>query len=298
MIELREVIDPPRTAVPVNKLRSETSLNQPHTEPRFTADEVASCLGAPVTFLGSGAFGDTWKFGDEAVKVICADDYPKTRLEREVEGLTRVDSPYVVNFRGLTELNLGGQSRPALRFEYISGGDVEGVLRRGEVLPLELAAGFLRGLLLGVQALHKASTIHRDVKPANISLRGGDWAQPVLLDLGLSKHIDANTITIYPGHIGTPPYMAPEQLEGRRARKAADLWAVGVSVRQLISGRHPFYLPDEKYSVDEAHVKLMGGPEHLPENCPDNVRTVLDRLTAVVEHERGSAASNLMRLGD
>ncbi|WP_205526065.1 MULTISPECIES: serine/threonine-protein kinase [unclassified Streptomyces] len=250
----------------------------------------------PVYFLGSGAFGDTWKAGTEAVKIICTDDYPRTRLEREVEGLSRVDSPYVVAFRGLQELQLGGVKRPALHFEYIAGGDVERRLNEGDLVPKESVVGFLAGLLLGVQALHKAATIHRDIKPANIALRDGQWDRPVLLDLGLAKQMDASTITVYPGHIGTMPYMAPEQLEGRRARKAADLWAVGVSVRQMITGRHPFYLPNEKYTISEAHARLTGGPESLPADCPDVVKQVLDRITSVVEHERGSSASNLMRL--
>ncbi|WP_371670079.1 serine/threonine protein kinase [Streptomyces sp. NBC_00289] len=271
-------------------------MTQPIATPRFSADEVADRLGAPVTFLGSGAFGDTWQVGSEAVKIICTDGYPRTRLEREVEGLSRVNSPYVVNFRGLEELRLGGEQRPALRFEYIDGGDVERRLNAGSLVPKESILGFLRGLLLGVQALHKAATIHRDIKPANIALRGGQWDQPVLLDLGLAKQMDASTITVYPGHIGTMPYMAPEQLEGRRARKAADLWAVGVSVRQMITGRHPFYLPAEKYSISDAYAKLEGGPETLPAGCPNTVKEVLERLTSVVEHERGSSASNLMRL--
>ncbi|MFF4210697.1 serine/threonine-protein kinase [Streptomyces sp. NPDC001796] len=249
-----------------------------------------------MTFLGSGAFGDTWKAGSEAVKIICTDDYPRARLEREVEGLSRVSSPYVVAFHGLGELELGGRRRPALRFEYIAGGDAERRLNDGELVPMDSVVGFLRGLLLGVQALHKAATIHRDIKPANIALRDGRWDRPVLLDLGLAKQMDASTITVYPGHIGTMPYMAPEQLEGRRARKAADLWAVGVSVRQMISGRHPFYLPHEKYTLSEAFARLAAGPEDLPQDCPGLVRQVLDRLTAVVEHERGSSASNLARL--
>ncbi|MGW4594882.1 serine/threonine-protein kinase [Streptomyces sp. NPDC004457] len=271
-------------------------MSQPIAIPRFSAAEVAERLGAPVVFLGSGAFGDTWKVGDEAVKIICTDDYPRTRLEREVEGLSRVHSPYVVNFRGLEEVPLGGERRPALRFEYIAGGDVERRLNQGDLLPKESVLGFLRGLLLGVQALHKAATIHRDIKPANIALRDGQWDQPVLLDLGLAKQMDASTITVYPGHIGTMPYMAPEQLEGRRARKAADLWAVGVSVRQMITGRHPFYLPEEKYTLSDAYARLERGPESLPPDCPDAVHEVLDRLTSVVEHERGSSSSNLMRL--
>ncbi|MEW2133494.1 serine/threonine-protein kinase [Streptomyces sp. NPDC005435] len=264
--------------------------------PRFSADEVSDAVGAPVQFLGNGAFGDTWKVGNEAVKVICVDDYPKTRLEREVEGLSRVNSPYVVALHGVEELKLGGQQRPALRFEYIEGGDAEQRLASGGLVSMGSVRGFLRGVLLGVQAIHKAATIHRDIKPANIALRDGRWERPVLLDLGLAKQMDASTITVYPGHIGTMPYMAPEQLEGRRARKAADLWAVGVSVRQLISGRHPFYSEHETYTIDEAFTKLSAGPEALPNDCPDDVKQVLDRLTAFVEHERGSSASNLARL--
>ncbi|MFE0846484.1 serine/threonine-protein kinase [Streptomyces rochei] len=271
-------------------------MSQPPTAPRFSAEDISSRLGASVTFLGSGAFGDTWKVGDEALKVICVDGYSRTRLEREVEGLSRVSSPYVVAFRGLEEIELGGEPRPALRFEYIAGGDVEQRLNNGQLLEMGDVRDFLRGLLLGVQALHRAATIHRDVKPANIALRDGQWSRPVLLDLGLAKQMDSTTITVYPGHIGTVPYMAPEQLEGRRARKAADLWAVGVSVRQIITGRHPFYLPHEKYTLDEAFAKLSAGPEDLPRDCPDDVRQVLDRLTAFVQHERGSSASNLARL--
>ncbi|MCD0486576.1 protein kinase, partial [Streptacidiphilus sp. ASG 303] len=74
----------------------------------------------------------------------------------------------------------------------------------------------------------------------------------MLLDLGLAKQLDSSTITVYPGHIGPYPYMAPEQLQGMRARKSADLWAIGVTVRELICGRHPFYEPGQAFTIDEA----------------------------------------------
>ncbi|MEU9215645.1 serine/threonine-protein kinase [Streptomyces sp. NPDC048376] len=270
-------------------------MNQPAV-PRFTPGEVTKELGADATFLGAGAFGDTWKVGDEAVKIICADDYSMARLEREVEGLRRVSSPHVVAFHGPITVQLGGKARPGLRFEYIAGGDLEGRITNGELLPPQRAEEFLRGLLSGVRALHKAATIHRDIKPANIALRNGRWQEPVILDLGLAKQIDASTITIYPGHIGTFPYMSPEQLIGQRARKAADLWAVGVTVRHALSGSHPFYRIDQMYTVDEAYTRLTQGPEPLAGNCPGNVSAILDRLTSMVEHERGSVSSNLIRL--
>jgi hypothetical protein len=85
--------------------------------PRFPATEVGAALGESVEFLGRGAFGDTWRAASTAVKIICHDSYPEPRLRREVEGLSRVQSPFVVNLLTFS-LPLGGMSRPTLRFEY------------------------------------------------------------------------------------------------------------------------------------------------------------------------------------
>ncbi|WP_444971222.1 serine/threonine-protein kinase [Streptomyces sp. SAI-25] len=264
-------------------------------QPRFPSQDVSAALGQHAEFLGAGAFGDTWRVGSEAVKIICKDDYELTRLEREIEGLSRVSSPFVVDFRGAIEIHLGGLSRSCLRFEYITGGDVEGQLKKRRLLPADESYQFLEGLLEGVRALHEAATIHRDIKPANIALRDGDWKKPVILDLGLAKQIDSSTITVYPGLIGTLTYMAPEQLQGLRARKAADLWAIGVTVREAITGVHPFYTPDIR-TLDEAMAALEAGPAPLPEGTPGPVVDVLDRLASTAEYGRGSVASNLRRL--
>jgi serine/threonine protein kinase len=92
--------------------------------PRFAAAEVADALGDAVEFLGRGTYGDTWRTGSTAIKIICYDNYPEARLRREVEGLSRVRSPFVVELMGTLSLELGGVRRPALRFEYIPGGDL------------------------------------------------------------------------------------------------------------------------------------------------------------------------------
>jgi serine/threonine protein kinase len=243
-----------------------------------------------------GAFGDTWRAGDTAIKIICSENYPTERLDREVEGLRRVNSPNVVTLLETLSLHLGGAIRPAMRFEFIDGGDISGRVNLMQWPDVAEAEHLLRGLLSGVQALHKANTIHRDIKPENIALRDGSWGSPVLLDLGLAKQIDRSTITVYPGHIGTAAYMAPEQLRGEPARKTADLWAIGVTVRQLLCHRHPFYGDGESFTIEQALKKLSEGPLPLPHDVKEPLRTVLDRLTSVQEYERGSAGSNLRRL--
>lgn len=266
--------------------------------PRYDAADVAAALGVPaVTFLGGGAFGDTWRVDDRAVKIICVDGYPPERVAREVAGLARVTSPNVVRLLEAGQVSLGGRPRPALSFEFVDGGDLQDRVDAGDLPTPEQAQGLLRGLLVGVRDLHAADgTVHRDIKPPNVALRDGAWEQPVLLDLGLARSATEPTVTLYPSLVGTTAYMAPEQLMQKRARKAADLFAVGVTVRALLCGRHPFYDQGVDYTYDQALRKIQAGPAPLPGGLPDPVVMVLDLLVKHPEHERGSATSNLRRL--
>jgi serine/threonine protein kinase len=266
--------------------------------PRYPADVVAAALGVPaVDFLGGGAFGDTWRAGDTAIKIICADGYPPERVRREIDGLSRVTSPNIVKLIEAKSVILDSIDRPALVFEYISGGDVEGRIQAGAWPSVAEVMACMKGLLVGVRDLHaSAGTVHRDIKPANIALRDGAWDSPVLLDLGLARSMDESTITVYPGRVGTPPFMAPEQIAGQRARKAADLFAVGVTIRLLLGHVHPFYEPGIQYTVDEAIKRIENSPVPLPASVPGPIASLLDRLVSAAEYERGSARSSLRRM--
>ena len=267
------------------------------TAPRFTEDEVAVALGGPVSRLGSGSYGDTWRHGNTAVKIICDRSYSQARLDREVAGLRRVSSPHVVRLLETRAVVLRGEQHQTLVFEYIAGGDIAGRLAAGERPTLAEAVAFLRGLLTGVRDMHDKQTVHRDIKPANVALRDGDWSRPVLLDLGLARGAGEATITVYPGPVGTFYYMAPEQLAGQPARNAADLFAVGVTAREVLGGRHPFYDPRTGYTPADMIERIIKGPYPLPAGVPAHVAELLDRLTAERQSDRGSARSSLKRLG-
>lgn len=265
--------------------------------PRFDASIVAAALGVQdVQLLGTGAFGDTWKVGDEAVKIIAADNYRAERITREVEGLSRVNSAYVVRLLKTEEVDLGGKSRAALFFEYVEGGDVESRITNGRwPTDAELIA-FTRALLQGVSDIHETRTVHRDLKPANVALRCSNWDRPVILDLGLARGMEDSTITVYPGLLGTPAYMAPEQLRGDRARKAADLFAVGVIARQLAGQKHPFFPHGLPPYAHEAIQRIEEGPSPIEAVLSDEFKELLDRLVSPREHDRGSAESSLRRM--
>lgn len=265
--------------------------------PRFTEAEVAAALGGPVSRLGSGSFGDTWRHGDTAIKIICDGSYPPERLKREVDGLSRVSSPHVVRLLATQFVTLRGQQRPALVFEYIAGDDVAKRIVAGRLPSITEGVAFLHGLLTGVGHMHAVQTVHRDVKPGNIALRGDDWSRPVLLDLGLARGAGEATITVYPAPVGTLPYMAPEVLQGQPARNAADLFAVGVTAREVLGGRHPFYDAGVAYTPADMIARIAQGPYPLPAGVPAPVTELLDRLTAERTADRGSARSSLRRLG-
>jgi serine/threonine protein kinase len=266
-------------------------------KPHYPQTEVAAALGGPVTLLGCGAFGETWRRDATAVKIILDGSYPQDRLHREVDGLRRVSSPHVVRLLGTQVVALGGEQRPALVFEYIEGGDVAGRISAGQLPSVAEAVEFLRGLLTGIGHMHAKQTVHRDIKPANIALRGGDWSRPVLLDLGLARGAGESTITAYPAQVGTPAYMAPEQLKGQPARQASDLFAAGVTVRELLGSRHPFYDPGPLPTPTDMIARIAKGPYPLPAGVPGHVADLLDRLTAERTADRGSASSSLKRLG-
>lgn len=261
----------------------------------LSVEEFIGAFGATsARFLGSGAFGETWlaEAADgtrTAVKVLAA-NYPPERLSREVEGLTRVDSRHVVKLLAHGMATIAGVARPALMFEYISGGDVERALAGNLPDTADLLA-FACGLIEGIWALHAADTVHRDIKPANIALREGRWGDPVLLDLGLAKMLDAGTMTAYPTLLGTPAFMAPEQVRAERARKQADIWAAGVVLYILATGRHPFF-PGQNtpLSREEALATFAAGPAPLPATVHHVLARLLPQMLSESPSARGSAA--------
>jgi serine/threonine protein kinase len=177
-----------------------------------------------------------------ACKVIVKASEPD-RFQREVAALERIQSPRVVRVRSHGELTTAddGQQHPYLLSAFLEGGDIRANLAAtGPPRDAQLRA-FLVGALEGIDSLHAVGVVHRDLKPENIVLLGGDWTQPVIIDLGLSRLVDLGSVTIYPWAGGTWPYMAPEQLRAERAIDRTDLWALAVIAGELAAGQHPFW---------------------------------------------------------
>jgi len=270
--------------------------------PTLDQAEINQVLAATdAWYLGTGSFGESWAFvtasGTHVAKILLDPQTTSKEIDREIRGLTRVTSRYVVRLEEVNLVALAGQQRIVLVFEFIDGGDVMSRIETGQWPAVAEVQSFAAGVLRGLVALHAQEVVHRDIKPENLALRGGDWAQPVILDLGLGRLLDASTLTLYPAMVGTAPYMAPEVIEGRAARKGSDLWSLGILLFLLLTHGHPF-LPDpaEFLDADDMYDRVVAGAPALPAAVPDPLRSVVTRLLSSTSFERGSAARALTEI--
>ncbi|MDB4975285.1 MAG: Serine/threonine protein kinase PrkC, regulation of stationary phase [Myxococcaceae bacterium] len=190
-----------------------------------------------------------------ALKVVdVADEYmegARARLLREAHVCASLEDSHIPRIYDVGELPDG---TPYVVMERVSGRTLENVLLQG-ALPLDIAVQITDDLLLAVEAVERASVVHRDIKPPNIILQTGSegMLRVRLMDFGVSKNVssereptikvdrDANpSLTQQGAIVGTPHYMAPEQIVGPGVDTRADLYAVGVVAYEMMSGRTAF----------------------------------------------------------
>ncbi len=156
----------------------------------------------------------------------------RIRLAREVAALEGFDDPNVV--RLLDVVNEGGC--PLLVLEFLTGGSLAKLMAGGP-LPPATAAGIASDILAGLQRLHARGIVHRDIKPANILLNASGRAK--VADLGIARlaNEDSAGLTQVGQHPGTPSYMSPEQARGALLDGRSDLYAAGVVLYEMATGR-------------------------------------------------------------
>ncbi|GCF08388.1 serine/threonine-protein kinase [Dictyobacter arantiisoli] len=202
--------------------------------------------------LGSGGMADVCLAWDEhdahevAIKVIKPNDLDQQTLDRflkEAAQVARWRHPNILRIYGDVRLELldvrQGSIVPYIVMEYARNGDLQKRLRPGTAYPFSQTLTIFEQLCEAVSYAHAQGVIHRDLKPLNILFRAlpDGSEQMVLSDFGLAVEKDASHFTFAAG--GTLPYMAPEQLRGQ-AEAASDIFALGVILYQLCTGRLPF----------------------------------------------------------
>ncbi|WP_405982775.1 bifunctional serine/threonine-protein kinase/ABC transporter substrate-binding protein [Streptomyces sp. NBC_00158] len=199
--------------------------------------------------IGQGGMGRVWRgvdrqlFGREvAVKEILfppgLEDGDRAgllaRFTAEARAAVTISHPGIITVHDVVE----HRGAPVIVMEFIRGESLAAAIRRQGRLPVERVAEIGSALLDALAEAHGARIVHRDIKPDNVLLTKD---RVVLTDFGIAHLADATTKLSHSGIvIGTPQYMAPEQLEGRRPTAANDLWALGATLYHAVEGRPPF----------------------------------------------------------
>ena len=225
---------------------------------------------------------------DVALKVLPADvakDRERlARFQREAEVLASLNHPHIAQIYGLEHAG----DTFALVMELVEGEDLAHRIARGPI-PLDDALPIARQIAEALDAAHEQGIVHRDLKPANIKVRSDGVVK--VLDFGLAKlaqresaagvDITASPTITSPALmtgigviLGTAAYMSPEQAKGREADRRSDIWAFGVVLYEMLTGRRAFD-GEDMAEVLGAVVRLETHWDALPVDTPPLVRTLL-----------------------
>jgi serine/threonine-protein kinase len=218
------------------------------SESRFRAGAVFANRFRIVARLGHGGMGEVYRADDlelgqpVALKFLTAfrsDERARARLRTEVRLARQIAHPNVCRVYDIGEAH----GDLYLSMEYVDGEDLAALLKRIGRLPIDKGIEIARKLCAGLAAAHAKGVLHRDFKPANIMIDG--LGEVRIMDFGLAAVADQ--LEAKDVRSGTPAYMAPEQLAGKEATRQSDLYALGLVMYELLTGKAAF----EARSIEE-----------------------------------------------
>ena len=259
-------------------------------------------------FLGRGGMGVVYKARHRrlnrpvALKMLIAGAYAgppeRARFQREAEAVASLHHANIVAVYDVGD----HEGCPYFTMELLEGGSLAQALA-GTPQPARQAAALLITLAEAVQVAHQAGIVHRDLKPANILLTAE--GTPKVADFGLARHFEGEpALTLSGARIGTPSYMAPEQVIGKAGTigPAADIYALGALLYEMLTGRPPFRgetaAETERQVIHDEPVS----PSRLNTKVPRDLETIcLKCLSKEPQRRYASAAAladDLRRFGE
>ncbi|WP_327049349.1 protein kinase [Microbispora sp. NBC_01189] len=248
----------------------------------MTTDSAGMTVGGPArpgqvvvgryelrSLLGRGGMGAVWLAWDTALERLVAmkeiplwpygerTEVQRERALREARSLAQIQHPSIVVVHDVFEAD----GRPWIVMAHVEGVSLDDQIREG-VLAERKAASVARDVLGGLTAAHAAGVVHRDVKPANILISRAE--KVVLVDFGIAQISGTSGLTARSRLLGTPEFMAPEQIKGEAASAASDLWSLGVTLFWAVEGRSPFRRGNEHATmlavISDAPEQTRPGP--------------------------------------
>jgi serine/threonine-protein kinase len=249
-------------------------------------------------FLGRGGMGAVYlaldtRVGEQvAVKIMASnladDPTAADRFRREVSAARKVTHPNVLRIHDLGE----DQGLLFLSMEYFAGKTLAAVLAQRHSLPLGEARMVLEQVCQALAAAHRAGVVHRDLKPQNVLLN--ERGEVKVIDFGLAKASHSNTLTATGIILGTPDYMAPEQIRGQAVDHRADIYALGAMTYHVVCGRPPF-VADSPIALTFLHCsEPPTPPRQVKADVPEVLEAAILRCLAKRPDDRFGGVDEFM----
>ena len=232
-----------------------------------------------VSRLGAGGMGEVYRATDlrlgqpVALKFLpeemAQDPKALARFHNEIRIARQVAHPNVCRVYDLGEV----EGFPYLSMEYVDGEDLHSLLRRIGRLPADKAVEIARKLCAGLAAAHDKGVLHRDLKPANIMIDGRGHV--LITDFGLAGVV--GQIEGLETRNGTPGYMAPEQLTGKEVSVASDIYALGVVLYEMFTGKRPFNASTRAELIEKEEEGMPPAPRTVVKDIDPAVESVILR---------------------
>jgi eukaryotic-like serine/threonine-protein kinase len=243
------------------------------------ADELVAGRYRLDTLLGGGGMSEVWLAEDTqlgrrvALKLLGRDADP-ARFEREAHAVAALADPNICRLYDYGE----EAGRPFMVLEFLSGGTLEERLVPGEPYPDDETERIARELASGLAHAHDRGLVHRDLKPANVLF--DEEGRVKIADFGIARLGGARTLTETGTLLGTAAYISPEQAQAQPATPASDVYAFGVILYRLLTGRLPF---EAESPVELARMHIHERPRPVREvraDAPPDLAALADAALA------------------
>ena len=246
--------------------------------------------------IGGGGMGEVYRALDLELQRDVAIKCVRPELA-DLEEVTKRFRNEARTLAKLSHLNIAtvyrfftADNRLFLVMEYIDGTPFNGKSANGNVLPYQNAVAMIRDALHGLGYAHENGVVHRDIKPGNLMLDTRGIVK--VLDFGIAHLIGGTRLTRAGSMVGTPAYMAPEQILGKQVDPRTDLYSLGIVLYELLSGQLP-YQGDSEFELMRSH--LEKAPPHLREvtnlEIPIKLQQTVERALGKEKEERFQSAS-------